>query len=94
MEATTTPKLLNFKDAARATSGQLARVLEYKLEKANNVLKCEVDANGFLLIHYRTKGGYFITAIFKQDAQLVTKHSFHNWNEIDGVPFKPVNFKD
>jgi hypothetical protein len=76
------PELLNI---GQATADQLSRWLSFKMEKGSRIMAARMD-NGFLLIFYRTKSGYYVAARFDQYGEHLKREFFHNWNENDGEP--------
>lgn len=76
----------------QATTDQLAQFLKLKLKRGPAILTAKME-NSFLIVHYRTKAGYFIRATFNRAGHSIKKQPFRNWNEVDQEPFNPVNFE-
>lgn len=82
MTKTPTIDLIN---RGQATIGQLTRFDIITNTREDRVMSAEMD-NGFLKMCWKTKTGFYISAVFNQYGEEIKRTVFTSWNENDNQP--------
>jgi hypothetical protein len=80
------------KEMYAATAAQLAKFIELKAARADRFLHAEMQGKT-LVMHWRTKTGYFVQCTFDETGARTDRKFYRNWNETDNKPFNPVIIK-
>jgi hypothetical protein len=76
-------QLLNFSNQATVSQSQTFE--RYCTEKPGRILPSKID-QGFMVLNYRTKTGYFVQIKFDQYGEQIFRGFYTDWNETDNEP--------